>query len=144
MRVDPCCFPEMPALPVREELWQTRRQTGTPPFPEGQVLSSEGAPPGGLGLRACSQPNSQEPRSAERAANSRCHDPSPPLPLCICPGQPRKAHLLVTFTHTHRTRPMGQGGMPFPGLYLHPEEEPASAQTPRTRRGGSKLGWCVH
>ena len=86
MKVDPCCFPEMPGLPVREELWQTRRQTGTPPFPEGQVLSSEGAPPGGLGLRACSQPNSQEPRSTERAANSRCHDPSPPLPLCICPG----------------------------------------------------------
>ena len=50
MWVDPCCFPEMPALPVREELWQTGKHTGTPPFPEGKELSSKGALPGGLGL----------------------------------------------------------------------------------------------
>lgn len=35
---------------------------------------------------------------------------------------------------------MGQGGMPSPGLYLHPEEEPAWSQTPRIR-DGNKLGW---
>lgn len=35
---------------------------------------------------------------------------------------------------------MGQGRMPFPGLYLHPEEEPAWSQIPHIR-GGNKLGW---
>ena len=72
-------------------------------------------------------------------------DATIPLPPCHCVSAlvNHGKHICLSQLLTP-TGPMGQGGTPFPGLYLHPEEEPASAQTPRIRRGGSKLGWCVH
>lgn len=51
-------------------------------------------------------------------------DPFPPVPLCICPGQPLMLRFAHTFTHTMQDKAYGTGEMPFPGLYLHPEEEP--------------------
>ena len=77
--------------------------------------------------------------SSEPALSPTAEDPGElglqPTPDTTSPlHPPHQPHLLVTFTHTHRTRHMGQGGMVSPGPH-HPLRRGAStiANTPYKR-----------
>lgn len=88
-RWSPSWSPEMPALQLREGLWQTLKCYRTPLFPGGKVQSPGGAPSGGLGevgLLALSLPwlsptaeNTGRPKAQPRAG-SKCHKPLSSLP----------------------------------------------------------------
>lgn len=106
MKVEPSCYPETPAVQLRQELWQTMKRNSTPPFLERKVQSLQGVPSKRLRdvqLLAlnllCPSPTAENPVGPE-LSEELIPDATnffPPALLCICPHCPQNSHLLTPY-----------------------------------------------